>query len=56
MAIGDSLAQVQQKRKTMRLSGNIGNLEVLILVASGSVGSFISTAVPNKLKDQLRPC
>ena len=40
----------------MRLSGNIGNLEVLILVDSSSVGSFISTVVANKLKDQLKPC
>ena len=40
----------------MRLSINIGNLEVLILVDSSSVGSFINTVVANKLKDQLRPC
>jgi hypothetical protein len=56
MAIGDSLSQVQQKRRTMRLSGNIGNMEILILVDSGSVGSFISIAVADKLKNQLKIC
>lgn len=53
MAIGNTPAQVQEKRRTMRLSGSIGGLNILILVDSGSVGSFISTAVADKLKSQL---
>ena len=40
----------------MRLSGFIGNMEILILVDSGSVGSFISSNVAAQLKNQLQDC
>lgn len=56
MAIGDTPAQVQGKRRTMRLSGSIGGLDILILVDFGSVRSFISTAVADKLKSQIQTC
>lgn len=56
MAIGDVSTQVQEKRKTMRLSGCVQGLDIMILVDSGSVGSFISTSVADKLKSQLQTC
>lgn len=42
MAVGDSQASGGIRRRTMRLCGHIGNFQALILVDSGSVGSFIS--------------
>lgn len=42
LAIGDSVPKPQESRKTMRLCGAVGNLDILILVDSGSVGSFIN--------------
>jgi len=56
LAIGDKTDHCQHKRKTMRLSGFIGNMEILILVDSGSVGSFISSNVAAQLKNQLQDC
>ena len=45
MALSDSTAPSQKKRKTMQLQSLVGKQEVLILVDSGSVSSFISGAV-----------
>lgn len=56
IAIGDSKSQVTSKRRTMRLQGTIGNHEVLILVDSGSVGSFISESLADQLKYQTHDC
>ncbi|CAD6232691.1 unnamed protein product [Miscanthus lutarioriparius] len=56
LAIGDKTDHCQHKRKTMRLSGFIGSMEILILVDSGSVGSFISSNVAAQLKNQLQDC
>jgi hypothetical protein len=39
-----------QVKEIIRLSGYIGNMQVLIQVDSRSVGSFISFAIANKLK------
>lgn len=49
----DGIMAIGEKRKTMRLCGIVGNMELLILVDSGSVKSFISTKVAELLKDQL---
>jgi hypothetical protein len=38
------------KRRTMRISGVIGKLNVLILINSGSVGTFISEQLARKLQ------
>jgi hypothetical protein len=56
MAIGDKIVPLNTKRKTMKLSGYIGDMQVLILVDSGSVGSFVSSAVVDKLQAQLQGC
>jgi hypothetical protein len=56
MAIGDKIVPLNTKRKTMKLSGYIGDMQVLILVDSGSVGSFVSSAVADKLQAQLQGC
>jgi hypothetical protein len=56
MAVGHTSPSDQSRRRTMKLCGTIGKHEVLILVDSGSVASFIS----NKLADHLHlpsvPC
>lgn len=44
------------RRRTMRVCGNIGKLEVLILIDSGSVGSFISDRLASQLQLQSVPC
>jgi len=41
-AVGYSKTSVVSKRRTMKLHGQVGKIEVLILVDSGSVGTFIS--------------
>jgi len=49
VVVGDSNDQQAIKRKTMKLCGKVGNLDVLILVDSSSVGTFFS----DKLAEQL---
>lgn len=48
--VSQSAAQDGARRRTMRICGTIGKLTVLILVDSGSVGSFVS----DKLAEQLQ--
>lgn len=55
MAIGDSKSQVTSKR-TMKLQRIIGTQEPLILVDSGSVGSFITENLANQLKYTPQEC
>jgi hypothetical protein len=43
-------------RRTMRLCGSIGKLTVLILVDSGSVGSFISDRLATHLQMAIVSC
>lgn len=43
MAVGHASLPDQTKRRTMKMCGQIGGKEVLILVDSGSVASFISS-------------
>jgi len=45
MALSTASVPTQKKRRTMQLQGFIGKQEVLILVDSGSVSSFISESV-----------
>lgn len=47
--VGHSLDAVLAKRKTMKLCGVIGSLQVLILVDSGSVGSFVSKKLAQQI-------
>jgi hypothetical protein len=42
LAVGHSVLAKEGKRRTMRLCGQIDTIQVLILVDSGSVGTFIS--------------
>lgn len=50
MAIGHSDVSVLPKRRTMKLSGKVGKLDILILVDSGSVGTFISDILAQQLQ------
>ena len=54
--VDHSLDAVLAKRKTMKLCGVINRLQVLILVDSGSVGSFISTQVAAQLQSKIQSC
>lgn len=56
MVVGHSEHIDQIRRKTMKLCGNIGKHDVLILVDSGSVASFISTRLAEHLQLFLVPC
>ena len=49
MALSTASVSTQKKRRTMQLQGFIGKQEVLILVDSGSVSSFISESVVQQL-------
>jgi hypothetical protein len=42
MAVGHAVYEKTVKRNTMRLCGQIGNIQTLILIDSGSVGTFVS--------------
>ena len=50
MALSTASVPTQKKRRTMQLQGFIGKQEVLILVDSGSVSSFISESVVQQQK------
>jgi hypothetical protein len=56
MAVGHDSLPDQSKRRTMKLCGNIGKNEVLILVDSGSVASFVSTQLADQLQLHSVPC
>lgn len=56
LAIGSDAAKHATTRKTMRLCGTIGALDIMILVDSGSVGSFISSQLAEQLKNQVQSC
>lgn len=56
MVVGNSSLSDPSKRKTMKLCGSIGKNEVLILVDSGSVASFISTQLAERLQLPTVPC
>jgi hypothetical protein len=56
MVVGHSSLPDPAKRRTMKLCGKIGKKEVLILVDSGSVASFISTQLADQLQVQTIPC
>lgn len=56
MAVGHSLHSECPKRRTMSLCAKIGKLQVLILVDSGSVGSFISQQLANQLAVPTSDC
>jgi len=56
MVVNNNSSPDQAKRKTMKLCGQIGKKEVLILVDSGSVASFVSTQLVTNLQLQSVPC
>jgi hypothetical protein len=49
MAVGHSDTSVLAKRRTLKLHGRVGKIEILILVDSRSVGTFISEALAQRL-------
>ena len=49
-------ATTQKKRQTIRFRGCIGKQEVLILLDSGSVGTFISQQVAYRISQPSKPC
>ncbi|WVZ70539.1 hypothetical protein U9M48_019198 [Paspalum notatum var. saurae] len=56
LAVAPAVNEQSKKRKTMRLHGTVGGLEVKILVDSGSVGTFISTNLASQLQYQPQSC
>lgn len=56
MAVDRPQAENGQKRRTLRLCGQIGKFPVLILVDSSSVGTFISSALAARLPHALSEC
>jgi len=55
MAVGRTV-HVDQTKRTMKLCGTVGKKEVLILVDSGSVASFISPQLDECLQLVIVPC
>ena len=49
-------AHLKPKRRTMRFRGMAGKQDLLILLDSGSAGTFTSTEVAQHLSPQLQPC
>jgi hypothetical protein len=56
LAVSSSKGFKGVKRRTMRISGVIGKLNVLILINSESVGTFISEQLARKLQLDTVPC
>lgn len=56
MALHSSVPAQNHKRKTFKLLAKIGNHQVLILVDSGSVGTFISEQLVQHLKLPTKDC
>ena len=56
MAVDQENSDSDQKRRTMRLCGQMGKLHVLMLVDLGSVGTFISSELAKKLPHVLTAC
>lgn len=57
LALGHSVhSSTPVRRRTLKLCGRIGKLEVLILVDSGSVGTFVSEQLATKLQVALTDC
>ena len=56
MAVGHSDVSALPKRRTMKLHGRVGKLEIFILVDSGSVGTFISDILANQLQLPITSC
>ena len=56
MAVGATVCPSSSKRRTMRLHGKIADKDVLILVDSGSVSTFISSALADQLHYSTQPC
>jgi ribosomal protein L32 len=54
MDVGTDQTKQSSTRKTMRLCGKVANMEVMILVDSGSVGSIINNQLTEKLSDQVQ--
>jgi hypothetical protein len=48
--------QLQKRRKTMRFRGLVGKQDLLILLDSGSAGTFISQAVAQQFQSAVKPC
>ena len=56
LAISDKPDTKQVTRRTMKLLGTIGKQQVLILVDSGSIGTFVNSALVQKLQLQKEQC
>lgn len=56
LAIADKATSCLNTRKTMKLLGTIGKQQVLILVDSGSIGTFVSHSLVSKLQLSTEPC
>lgn len=56
LAAGQAVGTNSVKRKTLKLCGWIGKADVLILVDSGSVGTFISSQLADRLQLPLIEC
>ncbi|KAG2561578.1 hypothetical protein PVAP13_8KG206203, partial [Panicum virgatum] len=56
MAVSTPQTTQTTKRRTMKLQGKIGTQDVLILVDSGSVGTFISDQLASRLELPSQDC
>ena len=56
LAVGHDVTIGALKRRTMKLCGKIGKTEVLILVDSGSVGTFISQQLASRISKKPIKC
>jgi hypothetical protein len=56
MTVQDQESKQGTKRQTLKLLAQIGKQQVLILVDSGSIGTFISDRLVTTLKLPVQPC
>ena len=54
--MGQTAGSTQVKCRTLKVYGRIGKLEILILVDSGSVGTFVSQQLAAWLEVPLSKC
>jgi len=56
LAIGQPKDLAPSRRKTLKICGRVGKLDVLILIDSGSVGTFISEQLAGQLQVDAVEC
>jgi hypothetical protein len=56
LTVQSPASEMRGRRQTLKLLANIGKQQVLVLVDSGSIGTFVSDRLVTTLKLSTEPC